>query len=212
MKRMLRSSAMMGGLVLLLVVSGCFGPLERPVADFTWCPDGSQGLLDLWFTSTSTTVPGRWIESMVWEFDDGTPSTTGWDMPHRYDEPGIYHVTLTVTDSRGVSGTVTHEVLVEMPVVVQPNWQLTLGFPPTVTGVIESRYHERLETVVVRAKFYDVDGVRLTDERVEIEDLEPGERAAFSIRSQEFGSRIYYATVEIESFHADCGVRVFPAE
>ena len=209
---MRRMSILIAVLVLLVPIAGCFGPLERPIASFTWCLDGSQGLLDLWFTSTSTTVPGHWIESMVWEFDDGTPPATGWDMPHRYDEAGIYLVTLTVTDSRGVSGTLTQEVLVEMPVIVQPNWQLTLGFPPTVTGVIQSRFDERLESVVIRAKFYDADGVRLTDERVEIEDLEPGERAAFEIRAQEFQSRIFHATVEIESYQADCGVRVFPAK
>lgn len=207
-----RMSLLLGAVAVLLLASGCFGPLERPVASFTWCPEGSQGLLDVWFTSTSTTVPGHWIEQMIWEFDDGTLPTPGWDMPHRFDEPGIYLVTLTVTDSRGVSGTVTQEVVVEMPVIVQPNWQLTLGFPPTVTGVIQSRYDERLESVVIRAKFYDADGVRLTDERVGIEDLEPGERAAFEIRAQEFQSRIFHATVEIESYHADCGMRVFPAE
>ena len=209
---MRRVIPVLGVIGMLLAAAGCFGPLERPVAAFTWCPDGSQGELDLWFTSMSTTVPGHWIESMVWEFDDGTPPQTGWDMPHRYDEPGIYLVTLTVTDSRGVSGTVTQDVVVEMPVIVQPNWQLTLGFPPTVTGVIQSRYDGALDLVVVRAKFYDADGVRLTDERVEIEDLEPGERAAFEIRAREFQSRIFHATVEIEAYQADCSMKVRPVE
>ena len=123
------------------------------------------------------------------------------------DEERIHRVTLTVTDSRGVSGTITKDVPVAMAAFVHSTWQLTLGYPPTVSGVVENRFTERLDEVVIRAKFYDTDGVRLTGGRIEIDDLDPGERAAFQVRAEEFMTRIFHATVEVESFTAECSPR-----
>jgi len=203
----------LGLLSCLALLSGCFGPVERPVADFVWCPDGSEGRLDYWFTSTSTTIPGQTIESLCWEFGDGTPpQVTPWEAHHRFEEEGVYPVTLTATDSRGVSGTITRQVPIALAAFVHSTWRLTLGYPPTVSGIVENRYADRLNAVVVRAKFYDADGIRLTDGRFEILDLDPGERAAFEVRAQEFAARIFYATVDIESFVADCGSIVFGAD
>lgn len=188
-----------------LLLGGCLGPVERPVADFVWCPEGTQGRLDYWFTSTSTTVPGASIEDLVWEFDDGSPADdSSWDVVHRFPEERVYRVTLTVTDSRAVSGTVTRDVPVAMAAFIQPSWQLTLGYPPTVSGVVGNRSLHRLDRVVVRAKFYDGDGIRLTDGRFELSDLDPGEQAAFEVRAAEFTTRIFHATVDVESFAAEC--------
>jgi PKD repeat protein len=192
--------------VLAFALSGCFGPVERPVADFTWCPNGYAGDLDYQFISTSTAAPGRWITSMRWEFDDGTPPETMlWDALHRFPEEDTYHVTLTVTDSRGVSGTVTQEVAVFLVAELYPNWQFTLGAPIRVTGIVANRADVRLSSVVVKAKFYDVDGVRMTDGTVTITDMEPGERVAYTVEASEFSARIFHVTVEIDSFIADCG-------
>ncbi|MCK5247884.1 PKD domain-containing protein [Candidatus Bipolaricaulota bacterium] len=190
--------------ILAVALSGCFGPIERPVADFTWCPNGFAGDLDYQFSSTSTTVPGHWIESMVWEFDDGTPPDAAWDAWHRFEESETYHVTLTVTDSRGVSGTVTKEVPVFLVAEIYPNWHFTLGWPIRITGIVANRAEVRLNSVVVRAKFYDVDGVRLTDGTVTLTDMEPGEKVAFTVDAAEYSARIFHATVEIDSFVADC--------
>jgi len=188
-----------------LMLSGCFGPVMRPVADFVWCPDGSSGDLDYWFTSTSTTVSNHWIESLRWEFDDETPPLeTAWDAHHRFDEEGVYRVTLTLRDDRGVTGTVTKVVPVALAAFVHPGWLLTLGWPARVTGVVQNRFNERLDFVVVKAKFYDTDGVRLSDGTVEITDLEPGEKAEFSIAAVEYSTRIFYATVAVDSFSSDC--------
>lgn len=191
--------------ILAFSLSGCFGPVERPIADFTWCPNGFAGDLDYQFTSTASTVPGYWIESMVWEFDDGTPPDTAWDAWHRFDAADTYYVTLTVTDTRGVSGTVTKEVDVFPAVEIYPNWQLTLGWPIRVTGIVANRADVRLDSVVVKAKFYDVDGVRITDGTMKIADMEPGEKVAFTVDASEYSARIFHATVEIDSFVADCG-------
>ncbi|MGB2982578.1 MAG: FxLYD domain-containing protein [Candidatus Bipolaricaulia bacterium] len=190
------------GLVLLV---GCFGPIERPIADFTWCPDGTEGRLDYWFTSTSTTVPGATVDRLEWEFDDGSPPAQSyWDTVHRFGDEGIYRVTLTVKDSRGVSGTITKQVQVAMAAFIHSTWQLTLGYPPTVSGIVENGFTERLNQVVIRAKFYDADGVRLTDGRFEITDLDPGEQARFEVRATDFTTRIFHATVEVDSFAAEC--------
>lgn len=191
-------------LVVLFVVS-CFGPVVRPVADFVWCPDGSSGELDYQFTSTSVATPNHWIESLRWEFGDGTaPLETAWDARHRFDEEDVYRVTLTVRDDRGVNGTVTKEVPVAMAAFVHQGWLLTLGWPTRVTGIVQNRSDERLTSVIVKAKFYDADGVRLSDGICEISDLEPGEKAEFSIGAEEYTTRIFHAKVAVDSFVSEC--------
>ena len=187
------------------VLSGCFGPIERPVADFTWCPNGYAGQLDYQFTSTSLEVGGHWIVSMRWEFDDGTPSESSWDALHRFEEEDVYHVTLTVTDSRGISGTVTKEVPVVLAAEIYPNWHFTLGWPIRVTGIVANRADIRLDSVVVKAKFYDVNGIRISDGTITLYDLEPGEKAAYTVDAAEYSASIFHATVEVDSFVADCG-------
>jgi hypothetical protein len=190
---------------LLGLLVGCEPSAVRPAADFTWCPDGREGALDYVFVSTSTTVPGSEIVQAVWEFDDGTPpAEAGGVAFHRFLEAGSYSVVLTVTDGRGVAGTTTKALIAEPAAFVDPTWQLTLGYPPTVSGVVGNRTDVRLDTVTVRAKFYDFDGVRLSDGTFGLSDLEPGERARFEIDATEFQSRVFYATVEIESFQAVC--------
>jgi len=202
----MRRARLFGLMVLCCVlVSGCTGSVTRPTAAFVVCPLGSEGRLDYVFTSTSTTIPDHWIREMVWDFDDGTPPVAAWgDVLHRFAEPGSYHVNLVITDSRGISGTVMMPVDVQTAAFIHPTWRLTLGYPPTVSGIVENRHDETLRRVVVRAKFYDADGVRRTDGRFELSDLEPGEKAAFAIKAEEFMSFIVNATVDIESFDADC--------
>jgi len=190
---------------LLGLLVGCEPSAVRPAAEFTWCPDGREGALDYVFVSTSTAVPGHEIVQAVWEFGDGTPAAeTGGVAAHRFLEAGSYSVVLTVTDRRGVPGTTTKTLIAEPAAFVDPTWRLTLGYPPAVSGVVGNRSGVRLDAVTVRAKFYDFDGVRLSDGTFAVSDLEPGERARFEIDATEFLSRIFYATVEIESFQAAC--------
>jgi PKD repeat protein len=189
----------------VFALSGCFGPIERPLVDFTWCPIGYAGQLDYQFTSTSIEVDGHWIVSMEWDFGDGTSSQSTWDALHRFKEEGVYYVTLTVTDSRGISGTVTKAVPVVLAAELYPNWQFTLGWPIRVTGVVANRSDIRLDSVVVKAKFYDTNGVRITDGIATIYDLEPGEKAAYTVDASEYSARIFHATVEVDNFVADCG-------
>ncbi len=189
-----------------LLLAGCFGPVERPVADFAVCPDGTVGALDFRFASTSTPVSGRAIASSRWEFDDGTIVDPAEPVvSHRFPEEGTYYVTLTVTDACGVSGAVTRPIEVFLAAEVYPNWRLTLGWPIRVTGFVGNRSDVRLETVVVKAKFYNIDGVRLSDGVTVLEDLDPGERVSYTIDAAEYHAGIFYATVEVDAFAADCG-------
>jgi len=188
-----------------LSLGGCWGPAERPTADFAWCPDGRDGLLDYWFVSTSSTVPGEAIVAYRWEFEQSGPVPP--DVPvvsHRFPESGLAAVTLSVTDSRGIAGTTTKHVPVELAAFIHSTWQLTLGYPPTVSGIVENRYERTLSTVVVRAKFFDSEGMRLSDGRFEVSDLAPGEKAAFAIQATAFSSWIFHATVDVESFVVEC--------
>lgn len=59
---------------------------------------------------------GAVIESYAWSFGDGS-NATGTTVSHAYDEQGVYEVTLTVEDSRGVRDSHTLRV-----VVLQKTW------------------------------------------------------------------------------------------
>ena len=197
-------------IMVLLALAGCFGPVVRPTADFTWCPDGSQGKLDYTFFDHSTTVPGHYITELSWDFGDGSdPQQAFGNISHRFPAEGTYHVTLVVTDDRGVSGTVTKEVLVQYPAVIR-EWHLTLGWPATVTGEVVNRSDRTLDSVVIKAKFYNADNVRLTEGTAEIAELDPGEVALFTIKAPEYSTQIFYAKVFLDSFTVDCQEEPYP--
>ncbi|MGY3126531.1 PKD repeat protein [Agrococcus sp. UYP33] len=62
--------------------------------------------------SGSTAASGSTIASYAWQFGDGTTGT-GVSPTHPYSQAGTYAVTLTVTDSRGLSDAVTQNVTVQ---------------------------------------------------------------------------------------------------
>lgn len=193
------------GLAMIAVTAGCLGPMERPRADFTACPDGSAGKLDFTFVSTSREVPGYRVVRAAWEFGDGSQAEGTGPLTHRFAEPGTYAVALSVTDQRGVTGTATRRLVVEPAAFVDPTWRLTLD-PPTVAGVVGNRSSWTLAEVVVRVRFLDPDGVRLGERRCAIRGVEPGERARFVLElgASEFAPRVFFARVDVESFRAEC--------
>jgi PKD repeat protein len=48
---------------------------------------------------------GKGIVSYEWDFDDGSPHGSGMRPTHIYTNPGLYNVTLTVTDAEGATDT-----------------------------------------------------------------------------------------------------------
>ncbi len=56
--------------------------------------------------------PDGTITSYVWNYGDGTSANGARPQPHRFAEAGTYEVTLTVTDDKGATDTVTESVTV----------------------------------------------------------------------------------------------------
>lgn len=81
-----------------------------PTAAFTSDVDDLVASFDGTGSSADT---GATITGYSWDFGDGTPAGTGATPTHTYAAAGTYSVTLTVTDSRGVTGAVTQSVTVQ---------------------------------------------------------------------------------------------------
>jgi len=117
-----------------------------PVASFT----SSVNSLNVNFTDTSTDSDGT-IASRVWNFGDGTATSTLASPSHAFAKAGTYTVTLTVTDNGGAQSSTTKSITVSTtpPVNVPPVASftnsiagLTVNFTDTSTdsdGSIASR-------------------------------------------------------------------------
>jgi PKD repeat protein len=87
-----------------------------PVAAFTLAPGSPAPGATVTFNGTPST-PGAassGITSYAWTLGDGA-TATGVTPSHAYSAPGVYTVTLTVTDSRGVTSAVSEPVTVVAP-------------------------------------------------------------------------------------------------
>lgn len=62
--------------------------------------------------SASSAASGRSITSYSWDFGDGSSSETGKTASHEYGAGGAYPVTLTVTDSGGLTASTTKQVTI----------------------------------------------------------------------------------------------------
>ncbi|MET0933770.1 MAG: PKD domain-containing protein [Mycetocola sp.] len=83
-----------------------------PTAAFSSTVDNLTASFD---ASASNVPAGRTITSYSWNFGDGTPLGSGQQVQHGYTAGGAYSVTLTVTDSAGLSDTETAVVNVAAP-------------------------------------------------------------------------------------------------
>ena len=84
----------------------------RPKADFTHDQT-------IQFTGTATDQDGDAISTWSWNFGDGNTASVQ-NPTHRYPNGGTFTVTLTVTDARGVAGSVSKTITVEGPPNVVP--------------------------------------------------------------------------------------------
>jgi len=88
-------------------------PLKNPHASFEASPVIAKVGETISFDASASEDPDGYIVEYEWNFGDGTV-TFGTDpyITHSYLEPGVYKVTLTVTDNDGLSGSTSHMIVV----------------------------------------------------------------------------------------------------
>lgn len=103
-------------------------PLQKPTAVASAAPAKVRLGEDISFSAEGSRDPDGHIVKYVWIFGDGQEAS-GNLVVHRYEHPGDYTVTLTVTDDSGLSDTTTLTVNVVIPKY-------------TLSEVIENKYAE----------------------------------------------------------------------
>ena len=91
-----------------LTLPNCTDPAP-PAARFTFDPDPTHLGTPTTFSDKSVAQAG--IQSYLWDFGDHTTSTDA-SPDHLYGNDGTYAVKLTITDGKGRTDTVTHQVTV----------------------------------------------------------------------------------------------------
>ena len=87
-----------------------FGSVDnKPTASFTSNCSGATCTFDGLGSSDDSA-----IASYLWDFGDGTPVGSGAQTAHTYTKGGTYHVTLTVTDNIGQTGSKTADVFADI--------------------------------------------------------------------------------------------------
>jgi len=89
-----------------------------PVPKFTWTPTIVFTGETVFFDGSSSSDPDGAIVDYVWDLGEGAPQT-GIGVLHTYSSPGVYEVSLSVTDDSGVT------VIMPMAVWVHPALALT---------------------------------------------------------------------------------------
>ena len=84
-----------------------------PVAAIKSSTDRGVAPAGIQFSSSgSSSYDGATITSDTWNFGDGSPAATGPSPTHVFAAPGVYKVTLAVTDSNGQTDRATQTVLI----------------------------------------------------------------------------------------------------
>ena len=80
--------------------------LIAPTASFTYSPESPNEGQTVSFDASGSTDPDGAITTYQWDFGDGN-TRTGETATHTYKDPGVYNITLTVTDDDGLTDIVT---------------------------------------------------------------------------------------------------------
>jgi hypothetical protein len=97
------------------VLKATISEQKLPVADFTYTPENPTTEDEITFdASLSTDIDGT-ITAFSWDLDDGSGTQTGIEITHTYLVADEYNVTLTVTDSTGLSDTISKIITVQSP-------------------------------------------------------------------------------------------------
>ena len=126
--------------IVALLAAACTKTPEKPVAQATSTPaaatpmaqapaagapvaaeelyvdlegDPDEGAPPLSVKWTSTVEDGTPPYTYKWDFGDGSPASTDANPTHVYQKEGEFTATLTVSDSKGLSGSEEYDILVE---------------------------------------------------------------------------------------------------
>jgi len=121
-----------------------------PVADFSANTTSGNAPLNVQFTDTSSNYPTSWI----WDFGDGSSTSTEQNPTHTYTKPGNYTVTLTAINAAGNSTQTLNITAIDV-------------IPPTVTanpvgGLFNTTQTITLTTNEPATIYYTTDGTTPT--------------------------------------------------
>jgi PKD repeat protein len=86
-------------------------PADELYVDLEGDPDeGPPPLTVKW---TSTVEDGTPPYTYKWDFGDGSTASTDANPTHKYEKEGEFTATLSVTDSKGITGSEEYDILVE---------------------------------------------------------------------------------------------------
>ncbi len=104
------------GFLAVLLVSGCSGPDDLPVALFTLDPESGDSPLVVRFDASASFDPDGAIVRYDWAFGDGATGT-GRSPAHTYaaESETVFTVRLTVADNEGNRASGTRTVTVHSP-------------------------------------------------------------------------------------------------
>ncbi|MBQ4836655.1 trypsin-like serine protease [Pseudoalteromonas luteoviolacea] len=110
------------------------GEDNPPVADFSYTVNGTS----VNFTSKSTDDNG--ISGFDWQFGQGNASSSLENPSYDYNSEGSFNVTLTVTDTKGQTDSISKLVTIGKPTDCAAQWQATQNYSPgdkvTFNGVV----------------------------------------------------------------------------
>lgn len=112
-----------------------------PVAAFTFAPSSPLAFQTITFNASSSTPNGGSISKYFWDFgDDSTADETDPITTHAYTPADTYTVTLTITDSEGLSSDATQSIVVgklsSTTLIHTDPSAITRGDKVTITGSI----------------------------------------------------------------------------
>jgi len=85
----------------------------RPIASFNWFPPLPTALQTVTFNASASSANGGSITNYSWDFGDGHSQNTSDPITtHVYDAPGEFNVTLVVTDSEGLTQSLTKTIII----------------------------------------------------------------------------------------------------
>lgn len=206
----MRSRVLVCGLAFgVLSLVGC-GPQptgEAPVAVVSYAPTQGENPLYVTFSGTHSVALSGTIVGYAWEFGDGA-AANGITASHWYRSEGTFLAKLTVTDSRGLSGTT------QVPVIVGQSYPLDViewraedtYFGQRVVGRVKNIGDRKINQGRVVVRFYDRDWDVIRERSRIVADLAPGAEQIFEIttdlRLVEIGGAPHH-TIYTEVIHSD---------